>query len=456
MIKVIMFDLDHTLAFLREVHFHALNLALASMDEKFVISHEEHVKTFDGLSTKQKLIILNQTKKFPLSEIEKVNALKQEFTIPAVKSHLKKDERMINELSKLSDYKLVVVSNSIRNTIEVALEALGIAKFFSAIYSNESSAFPKPNPSLYLKAMSDFGVSPDQTLILEDSSFGRESAYSSGAHIYDVDSPLDVQADLITKFISNIKPKPKKWSAKNTLNVLIPMGGRGQRFANQGYRLPKPLIDVNGFPMIKWVIDSIGVDANFIFIVDQNHINQYRVDYLLNSFVPGCTILIDNPVLSGPATSALVARDYIDNDKHLFIANCDQYLEYNSSEFFYKNIVNNVDGAIITFEEKESSPKWSYARVNPDTDKIIEVKEKQVISNLATTGHYYFNKGSDFVKYADLMIEKNFRVNNEFYVAPTYEFMIADNKYISNYTVDIFGALGTPADLVKFLESNKT
>lgn len=453
MIKLIVADLDGTLAELREVHFNALNLALATIDSKYVISKDEHIKTFDGLSTNQKLVILNKHRGFPLDRMKEVNDLKQKLTIPAIEQFLKKDDELILAIKELSEkYTLMVASNSIRATIDKALDILGIKEYVTAIFSNEDVGYPKPHPSIFLKAIYAAGVTPEETLILEDSPLGREAAFASGAYVYDVDTPSEVIADKICKYISNIKPKKKKWHAKNTLNILVPMSGRGSRFASQGYKLPKPLIDVKGQPMIKWVIDSLKVDANFIFVVDQNHIDQFRIDYLLKSFAPGCTIVVDNPNLTGPCTSALSARKMIDNDKHLFIVNCDQYLEYDSTEFFYGNIVKGAAGAIITFKENEKSPKWSYARLEAGTDSIIEVKEKQVISDLATTGHYYYDKGSDFVKYADQMIAADFRINNEFYVAPTYEYMIADGKRIKNFTIDKFYGLGVPADLDDFLK----
>ena len=347
----------------------------------------------------------------------------------------------------------MLASNSIRATIIKALEVLGLSDYFTAILSNEDVSFPKPHPSIYLKAIYGAGVSPAETLILEDSPNGRKAALDSGAHVYDVDHPREIVANDIFKFINNIKQKPKKWTAKNTLNVVVPMGGRGKRFSTQGYQLPKPLIDVKGHPMIKWVIDSLKVDANFIFIVNQEHIDQYRIDYLLRSFVPDCQIVIDNPVLQGPATSVLVAKDLINNNKHLFIANCDQYLEYDSSHFFYQNIVKQHDASIITFKEQEGSNKWSFVRLDKH-GLVDQIKEKQVISNLASTGHYYFDKGSDFVKYAEQMIADNVRVNNEFYVSGVYDFMLKDNKKVSNYTVDSFAGLGTPTDLVAFLKQD--
>lgn len=454
MIKLLIFDLDGVLFSNKDLHFHALNSALATIDQKYVISEQDHIKIFDGLSTNQKLIILNKERGFPLNRMKEVNVLKQEYTIPAIEQLLTRDQNLIDNIKQLSEkYTLLVASNSIRATIIKAVEVLGLSEYFTAILSNEDVSFPKPHCSIYLKAIYGAGVSPDETLILEDSPNGRKAAMDSGAHVYDVDHPREIVAKDIFKFIDNIKKKPQRWSAKNTLNILIPMGGRGKRFSTQGYQLPKPLIDVKGHPMIKWVIDSLRVDANFIFIVNQEHIDQYRIDYLLKSFVPGCQIVIDNPVLQGPATSCLAAKNLIDNSKHLFIANCDQYLEYDSSHFFYQNIVKQHDGSIITFKEKEGSNKWSFVRLD-EHGLVDQIKEKQVISNLASTGHYYFDKGSDFVKYAERMITDNIRVNDEFYVSGVYDYMLKDNKKISNYTVDSFAGLGTPTDLIDFLKQD--
>jgi dTDP-glucose pyrophosphorylase len=233
------------------------------------------------------------------------------------------------------------------------------------------------------------------------------------------------------------------------------MSGLGSRFKVMGFSLPKPLINVNGKPMIQLVVENMNVDANFIFIVQRSHYEQYNLGYLLPLIAPNCKIIKLDGITEGAACSVLKAKELIDNENHLFIINSDQYLEWNSSDFFNKMLTSKADGGIITFK-KENDSKWSYARLN-DSGYICEVKEKQPISDLATIGGYYFNKGEDFVNSAEAMIKNNDRSNNEFYVAPCYNYLIQDNKKIISYEIptDTFWGLGVPEDLDFFLKNYK-
>jgi dTDP-glucose pyrophosphorylase len=113
-------------------------------------------------------------------------------------------------------------------------------------------------------------------------------------------------------------------------------------------------------------------------------------------------------------------------------------------------LTSDTDGGILTFT-RENDPKWSYAKLD-ENGFVSEVAEKNPISNHATVGIYYYNKGSEYVKYAEQMISKNIRFKNEFYVAPVYNEMIQDNKKIKIYDCDAMHGIGTPEDLEKFLE----
>jgi dTDP-glucose pyrophosphorylase len=115
----------------------------------------------------------------------------------------------------------------------------------------------------------------------------------------------------------------------------------------------------------------------------------------------------------------------------------------------YKMQESNCDGGIVTF--KSTNPKWSFAKVD-ENNFILEVAEKNVISDNATVGFYYWKKGSDFVKYAESMINKNIRVNNEFYICPVYNEAIKDGKKIVNYSIKKMWGIGTPEDLNLFLK----
>ena len=235
------------------------------------------------------------------------------------------------------------------------------------------------------------------------------------------------------------------------LNIVIPMAGRGSRFANVGYEMPKPLIDVHGKPMIERVIDNLAPDCNhrFIFIVLEEHINDYGVDQILKSKTHNCEILPINSVTEGAACTVLLAKEFIDNNP-LMIANSDQWVNYDINKYINYNSIYN--GMIMTMYADD--PKWSFIGI--DNDLVTEVVEKKVISNEATVGIYNFSRGTDFIDAAEKMIAKDLRVNGEFYVAPVYNEMIEIGMRIGFQNIDsdtdktMFG-LGTPEDLNIFL-----
>lgn len=228
-------------------------------------------------------------------------------------------------------------------------------------------------------------------------------------------------------------------------NILIPMAGLGSRFSDKGYRLPKPLIDVDGSPMIKRVVDSLAIDGNYIFIVQREHSVKYHLKDYLDEIAPGCSIIEIDGLTDGAARTALMAKELIDNDTPLIISNSDQVVVWGSL-MFESLLVSQ--GVIALFQADD--PKWSYARIEDNV--ITEVAEKKVISNNATVGIYGFSSGSDFVRYAEQMIQKDIRVNNEFYICPVYNEAIDDGKIILPYFVDKMYGLGTPEDLEKYLD----
>ena len=199
---------------------------------------------------------------------------------------------------------------------------------------------------------------------------------------------------------------------------------------------------------VKTVVDNINIDANYIFIVQQDHYDKFNLKYLLNLIAPQCTILPISGLTEGAACTVLLAKTLINNDNPLLIANSDQYVEWNSTDFMYTIENSSTDGTILTFES--THPKWSFVKLNNE-GLVTEVAEKKPISNIATAGIYYWSRGSDFVKYAEKMIDNNNRVNNEFYVCPVYNEAIKDNKKIRIYNINQMWGLGTPEDLNLFL-----
>lgn len=234
------------------------------------------------------------------------------------------------------------------------------------------------------------------------------------------------------------------------LNVLIPMAGAGTRFAEAGYRLPKPLVDVEGMPMIQAVVNNIGLDAKYTFIVQKSHYDSYGLLEKLSLIADNPNIVIVDGVTDGAAVTALLASHFIDNQNPLLIVNSDQIVEWDAESFLYKMVSEGADGGIVTFENDD--PKWSYAKVSNGV--VSEVAEKLPISNRATVGIYYWKHGASFVKFAKSMIDKDIRTNNEFYICPVYNEAISANQLIIEYPVLKMWGIGTPEDLENYLRRN--
>jgi HAD superfamily hydrolase (TIGR01509 family) len=450
MIKLIIFDLDGVLVDAKDIHFQSLNDAL---DEPFKIKWEEHLSKYDGLKTNQKLEMLTKDKGLPINDHKKVWEKKQKITLEKLKN-IKPSKILKTCIETLCDdgYKIACCSNSVRKTILTVLSKLEIIEFFDLILSNEDVNNSKPHPEIYWKAISIIGCLPEETLIIEDSPFGLLAANRSKSNVMRVVSPEEVNYVNINKHlkINNMNNTPK-WK-NDKLNVLIPMAGAGSRFEAAGYTFPKPLIDVNNKPMIQVVVENLNLDANYIYIVQKSHREKYNLDTLLNLITPNCKIVDVDGITDGAACTALLAKEYINNDYPLFFANSDQFVEWDSNEFMYKMQETNCDGGIVTFTS--THPKWSFAKIDSN-GLVVEVAEKNPISDIATVGYYYWKYGSDFVKYAEEMIGKNIRVNNEFYVCPVFNQAIDDKKLIRTFNVDRMWGLGTPEDLNNFLKNYK-
>jgi len=450
-IKLVIFDLDGVLVDSREHHFVALNRALAEIDELYVISKKDHLQLYDGLSTERKLNLLTETRQLDKSLHPRIWQKKQILTFEVINELLKPDPQITELFSKLKadGFKIYVCSNSIRETIKLVLLKMELMHYVDYFISNQDVASAKPHPEMYWMAMIKEKVLPKETLIVEDSYVGRTAALSSGANLCAVKSPAEVT---ISKIYTDMERQVQsaKWS-DDTLNVLIPMSGAGSRFVNAGFTFPKPLISIGEKPMIQLAVDNLNVRANFIFIVRRDHFESYHLESMLKIVAPGCKIVITDTVTEGACCSTLLAENDIDNESPLLIANSDQYIEWESGAFFHAMNAPHMDGGILTFES--THPKWSYVRLD-EHGNVAMLREKEVISNQATVGIYYWSRGKDYVHYAKQMIAKNTRVNNEFYVAPVYNEAIEDGLKFKTYAVDKMWGLGTPEDLQHFLINN--
>jgi beta-phosphoglucomutase-like phosphatase (HAD superfamily)/dTDP-glucose pyrophosphorylase len=452
MTKLIIFDLDGVLIDSKTIHFDALNNALNSLDPVYAVTIEEQKNIYEGLPTKAKLTLLNKNKGLPENKFDSVWRMKQEIT-STMFSNISEDKELVRlfKIIKSNNIKIAVASNSISKTVYDCLKGLGLIDLIDYVVSNEDVKNPKPHPEMYWKAMSNFGAISDETVIFEDSLVGKLAARDSKANLIEIKDRSDLTENKINQAINILESKKSMWKDYG-LNVLIPMAGFGSRFKSAGYVFPKPLVEVNGKPMIQAVVESLGINAKYTYIVQKEHYEKYNLSYLLNLITPDCNIIEVDGVTEGAAVTCLLAKEYINTSSPLIMANSDQIVEWNSREFIYDLMIKNADGGIATF--KSTHPKWSYAKTNSD-GLVFEVAEKKPISDTATVGIYYWKHGSDFVKYANNMIEKNIRTNNEFYVCPVFNEAIADGKRIFANNIDKMWGIGTPEDLKYYMENNK-
>ena len=239
------------------------------------------------------------------------------------------------------------------------------------------------------------------------------------------------------------------------INIVIPMAGAGSRFVKAGYEKPKPFIDVDGKPMIVRVLENLAYpDARYILIARKEHMEKEtelvkQIEKEFNAiFIP-----IDK-LTDGTACTVLYARKYINNDEPLLIANSDQIVDMNISDFIDDCKDKNLDGSILTFIDEFKDTKWSFAKID-ENNLVTKVREKVVISEFATVGIYLYSKGKDFVDATIDMIIENERVNGEFYTCPTYNYAINEDAKIGIYNIEFkqMHGIGTPDDLNEYLEN---
>ncbi|WP_372768513.1 glycosyltransferase family 2 protein [Pseudoalteromonas sp.] len=237
------------------------------------------------------------------------------------------------------------------------------------------------------------------------------------------------------------------------LNIVVPMAGRGSRFAKEGYKDPKPLIDVNGKHMIEVVINNLKPkqEHRFIFVCQKEHVEAYNLKDVFKKACDNFEVVEIEGITDGAAITVLKARDFFDSDEPLMIANSDQWVDMDINEYLGDMITRDLSGSMLTM--KANDPKWSYAKLDSN-NLVTEVVEKVVVSDEATVGIYNFQKGSDFCKFADYMVKQDIRSNGEFYVAPVYTFMANQKHKIGVFNIGeeangMYG-LGIPADLDLF------
>ena len=241
-------------------------------------------------------------------------------------------------------------------------------------------------------------------------------------------------------------------------NIVISLDGKSQRFFDEGFTKPKYYLHMgDSKTMIEHSIDTLDISGNLILIVQKEHCDKYNIDTFLKEKYPQSTVCYLNQYTQGAAESVYLAtRDLIDNDNPLIISNCDQTLEYDSTDFINKTLEDNVDGCVLTYSS--DLQKNSYAKVIEDSTQIIELKEKEVISHHSLVGVHSWKRGSDFCRSAENMFANNIRANNEYYISISYNPLInaGKNIHIVSLKEDIgekFYSVGTPEQYYSYLET---
>ena len=234
------------------------------------------------------------------------------------------------------------------------------------------------------------------------------------------------------------------------MNIVIPMAGRGSRFRDAGWTIPKPLIEVSGEPLYAWALKGLPLEnARRIILIALDEIANdaaFRDDVHRRFGGHDVEILSVGAVTEGQACTVLLAREFIDTGDGLLIFNADTYQRSSGLPSLIE--APSVDGVLSAF--RAPGNQWSFVKVD-DSGRVIETAEKRRISEWASTGMYYFRRGADYVAAADAMISEGDRTRGEFYVAPLYNRLIAAGAHIAMDVVDSVHVLGTPQDVDEFL-----
>lgn len=240
----------------------------------------------------------------------------------------------------------------------------------------------------------------------------------------------------------------------NGVNIVIPLAGLGTSFQKAGYSFPKPVIDINGKPMIQAVIENLKPvnEHRFVLICRDEHYEQYALyQTFANATGGNYEVVRLSSTTRGAACTVLTASDYINNEEELIIANADQLIDVRLDDFIEFARKEKLDGAMMTFNSNH--PRWSYA-LTDDNDNVLQTTEKRVISNNATVGIYYFKTGNLFVEATSQMIEKDITFNGDFYVCPVFNELVLQGMKVKIYKIKntAMHSLGTPEDLREYID----
>ena len=240
------------------------------------------------------------------------------------------------------------------------------------------------------------------------------------------------------------------------LHIVMPMPGEGSRFLKEGWTTPKPLIELNGQPLFKHAISSVtdkDIQMKYSFIVRQEHIDKYQIDKGIRSFLPEANLFSVVKTTRGAVETCLIAENAIADDDAVIVMDCD--LEFRSKKFMeiIKQILNKpieeaTGGALVSFESNE--PRYSYAALGED-GFVARTAEKEVISNHALCGAYFFASGRRFKQIAHLLLAEPAFTKPEYYVSLLFNYLLKDGEKVWLAPMEEYYSYGTPEELKRYL-----
>lgn len=240
------------------------------------------------------------------------------------------------------------------------------------------------------------------------------------------------------------------------LHIIMPMAGEGSRFLKEGWTTPKPLIELKGLPLFKRAIGSVhiaDVPMKYSFIVRQEHIDKYGIDKGIKAFLPEAEIFSVLQTTRGAVETCLLAESAIDDEDGVIVMDCD--LEFRSKEFL--KIISDIlsypaskseGGALVSFESDQ--PRYSYAELGED-GYVVRTAEKEVISNHALCGAYFFSTGKRFKEIAHQLLNEPEFKKPEYYVSLLYNYMLAEGEKVRLAPMEDYYSYGTPEELKLYL-----
>lgn len=240
------------------------------------------------------------------------------------------------------------------------------------------------------------------------------------------------------------------------LHVIMPMAGEGSRFLKEGWKTPKPLIELKGTPLFIRAIKSIAVKEipmKYSFIVRKDHIDNYNIDKHIKAILPEANVFFVEKTTRGAVETCLIAESAISEEDSIVVMDCD--LEFRSEGYIngIKEIleqpIDNVDGGVLVSFES-TLPRYSYVEV--DENMIVKrTAEKEVISNHALCGAYFFSSAKGFLNAAHKLLNEPIFTKPEYYVSLLYNYLLADGETVKLATIEEYYSYGTPEELKKYL-----